>query len=170
MFLHSFICSFIYLLTTKYTSIYYDVQDAEDMGQVCFAIQGKNGEYSTATGSSGQSSLYDYSNPKKNLNDDDNWAWDSGKDGQNDGITGSSSGESFFGKVSNMAAEYGLSSAEMWGIIAGSILLSGFLLVGVYKCMCGKKRKATLALDDHEDAVTRSRREPLVNNPEVYIA
>jgi hypothetical protein len=81
-----------------------------------------------------------------------------------------SSGESLWGKVNNLATQYGLSSAEMWGIIAGSILLFVLLLVTVHKCMFGKKKKATLALDDDEDAVTRSRREPLVNNPEVYIA
>jgi cbb3-type cytochrome oxidase subunit 3 len=81
-----------------------------------------------------------------------------------------SSGNSLFGKVSNLATQYGLSTAAMWGVVIGSILLFGLLLVGVHKYMFGKKKKAMLALDDDEDAVTRSRREPLVNNPEVYIA
>lgn len=109
------------------------------------------------------------------MNDDDTWAWDSGKDGDNDGIIGNSSDgwwDQTKGSVSSMATKYGVSNAEMWGIVAGSIIVGLLVLIMLVKCMCGgkNKKKGKISLDDDEDAVTRSRREPLVNNPEVYIA
>jgi len=151
--------------------IYYDVQDAEDEEQVCVAIQGKNGDYSTAL--EGGSTLYDYSNTK-NIKSDDKWDWDSGKEGQNDKISGNSSGNGLWSKtrdkVHNMADEYGFSAAEMWAIVASSFLFGVLAVLFLFRLCCMGKKKAKLSLDESEDAVTRSRREPLVNNPEVYVA
>ena len=58
-------------------SIYYDIQDSEDVEQVCVAIQSKNGSYDTA-----HVGNYDTYNYKGNLNGQDDWEWDTGKEGQ----------------------------------------------------------------------------------------
>jgi len=73
-------------------------------------------------------------------------------------------------KVHNMADEYGFPYALMWAIVAAVFLISVFVVFVILGCCCGKKKKAKISLDDSDDAVTRSRREPLVNNPEVYVA
>lgn len=152
-------------------TIYYDVQDAEDEEQVCVAIQGKNGDYSTAT--DGSSNLYDYSNTK-NINNDDEWAWDSGKEGQNDLAGNSGNGNGLWSnirnKVHNMADGYGFPYSLMWAIVAAFLLIGVVVLLFIVRLCSSNKKKAKLSLDDSDDAVTRSRREPLVNNPEVYVA
>ncbi|CAJ1964546.1 unnamed protein product [Cylindrotheca closterium] len=151
--------------------VYYDIQDDEDGEQVCMAIQGKNGEYTTAL--EGGSQLYDYTTTK-NINNDDKWNLDSGKEGQNANLTGSGGGNGLWNKsrnkVHNMASQYGFSAAEMWAIVAASFLFGILALLFFIRLFCMGKKKAKLSLDDSEDAVTRSRREPLVNNPEVYVA
>lgn len=159
--------------SSNINSVYYDVQDDEDAEQVCVAIQGKNGQYSTAL--QGGSKLYDYSN-SKNIDNDDKWKWDTGKEGQNDKISGNkgTSGNGLWSKtknsVHNMASKYGFSAAEMWAIIAAALLFGILAILVTVKFCCMGKKKAKLDLDDTDDAVTRSRREPLVNNPEVYVA
>jgi len=154
--------------------IYYDVQKEDDAEEVCVAIQGKEGDYTTALEHG--SSLYDYSN-SKNIDNDSQWDWDSGKEGQNDKISGNSgqSGNNLWSKTKNkvhsMANKYGFSAAEMWAIVAAAFLFGILLLLLAMKVCCGRgKKKGKINLDDSDDAVTRSRREPLVNNPEVYVA
>lgn len=151
--------------------IYYDIQNDEDAEEVCVAIQSKEGDYTTAL--EGGSQLYDYSNTK-NINNDDKWNLDSGKEGQNDKLSGNGGGNGLWNKtrnkVNNMANEYGFSTAEMWAIVAASFLFGILALLFIIRLCCMDKKKAKLSLDDSDDAVTRSRREPLVNNPEVYVA
>ena len=120
------------------------------MEEICYAVVNKeNAAKTTAVGmaNSGFTNLYDY----KSYNKDDFGYMDTGKEGQNDSIN----------KWKSMFSN--LSSSMIFGIVAIVLFVGAFIGVVAYKSKKNKNRKVPIEGDN-------SRREPLVNNPEVYVA
>jgi hypothetical protein len=99
------------------------------------------------------------------LDNGDDWDWDTGKEGQNNSSWWSNAKNKMDETLSNIQKSTGLSVLGIIGaIVGGALLLIGVIVA--YKKSKNSKKKASLELD----YVENSRREPLVSNPEVYIA
>ena len=135
-------------LSFSLNRIHYDITDVDDYEQICYAVVNKeNAAKTTAVGmsNSGFSNLYDY----KSYNAADFGYMDTGKEGQNDSI--------------NKSKFFNLSSSTIFGIVAIVLVVGAVIGLVAYKAKKNKNSKVPIEGGN-------SRREPLVSNPEVYVA